>query len=76
MSAARLQVSRRGFLQASLTASGGLLLQASLPVTARAQDATAPPNPIGINLRIERDNRVFIGSPSPRSGRGSRRRCR
>jgi len=67
MSAA-IAVTRRAFLQSSLTASGGLLLAPSWP--ALAQDAGAPPNPLGINLRIEPDNRVFIGAPSPEIGQG------
>ncbi|MGQ0384793.1 MAG: molybdopterin cofactor-binding domain-containing protein [Gammaproteobacteria bacterium] len=67
-----LAVSRRGFLQSSLTASGGLLLQPVLAGAALAEDAAAPPNPLGINLRIEPDNRVYIGAPSPEIGQGVR----
>ncbi|MBX3702827.1 MAG: xanthine dehydrogenase family protein molybdopterin-binding subunit [Steroidobacteraceae bacterium] len=70
MSAAAPQVSRRAFLQSSLTASGGLLLQAALAPAAFAQDATAPPNPLGLYLRIEPDNRVFIGARCPEIGQG------
>lgn len=70
MSAAAPQVSRRGFLQASLTASGGLLLQPVLSRAAFAQDAPLPPNPLGLYLRIERDNRVFIGARGAEIGQG------
>ncbi len=70
MSAAAPRVSRRAFLQASLTASGGLLIAA--PVARAADAAAAPPNPVGINLRIEPDNRVIIGAPSPEIGQGVR----
>lgn len=71
MSALPLVVSRRAFLQTSLTASGGLLLVPAFPRLASAADApVAPPNPFGINLRIEPDNRVFIGAPSPEIGQG------
>jgi isoquinoline 1-oxidoreductase beta subunit len=70
MSAAATPVSRRAFLQASLTASGGLLIAA--PVARAADAAAAPPNPVGINLRIEPDNRVIIGAPSPEIGQGVR----
>jgi isoquinoline 1-oxidoreductase beta subunit len=70
VSAPALAVSRRAFLQSSLTASGGLLLTPMFAPAALAQDAAAPPNPLGINLRIEPDNRVIIGSPSPEIGQG------
>ncbi|HXV41155.1 MAG TPA: molybdopterin cofactor-binding domain-containing protein [Steroidobacteraceae bacterium] len=70
MSTAASQVSRRSFLQASLTASGGLLLQPVLSQFALAQDAPAPPNPLGLFLRIERDNRVFIGARGAEIGQG------
>ena len=70
MSAMASQVSRRAFLQASLTASGGLLLQPVLSRVALAQDAPVPPNPLGVYLRIERDNRVFIGARGAEIGQG------
>ncbi|HEU0225502.1 MAG TPA: molybdopterin cofactor-binding domain-containing protein [Steroidobacteraceae bacterium] len=70
MSAPQAAISRRTFLQSSLTASGGLLLQPVLSRAAFAQDAPAAPNPIGLYLRIERDNRVFIGARGAEIGQG------
>jgi isoquinoline 1-oxidoreductase beta subunit len=68
-----LPVSRRAFLQASLTASGGLLLVPAWLQNAAAADAAAtPPNPLGIHLRIDPDNRVTIGARNPEIGQGVR----
>jgi isoquinoline 1-oxidoreductase beta subunit len=76
-------LTRRFFVSASLTATGGLLLT---PVwiaagAARAQQGAAsagasapppapPPNPLGVYVRIEPDNRVFIGARNPEIGQG------
>ena len=60
MSALASVVTRRRFLQASLSASGALVL---VPGCTRAADGTAAPeNPLGILIRIEPDNRVVIGA--------------
>jgi isoquinoline 1-oxidoreductase beta subunit len=62
-------VSRRLFLQASLSASGALVL---VPSIARAQDAAPPPpeNPLGVLIRIESDNRIVIGATGAEIGQG------
>jgi len=66
-------VSRRVFLQVSLTASGGLLLAPAWTRFAAAADApAAPENPLGLIIRIEPDNRVIIGARSPEIGQGVR----
>ncbi|HEY5558501.1 MAG TPA: molybdopterin cofactor-binding domain-containing protein [Steroidobacteraceae bacterium] len=71
MNAAVPQVSRRAFLQASLTASGGLLLVPAFSRLASAADTpVAPPSPLGVYLRIEPDNRVFIGARGAEIGQG------
>jgi isoquinoline 1-oxidoreductase beta subunit len=71
MNALQRPLSRRSFLQASVTASGGLLLVPALSRYAAAADApAAPPNPYGIYLRIDPDNRVTIGSRNPEIGQG------
>jgi len=71
MSAAAWPLSRRAFLHGSLTASGGLLLLPALTRIASAADApSAPPNPLGVYLRIEPDNRVFIGARGAEIGQG------
>jgi isoquinoline 1-oxidoreductase beta subunit len=62
-------VSRRIFLQASLSASGALVLA---PRLAPAQDAPprVPENPLGVLIRIEADNRVVIGATGAEIGQG------
>jgi len=63
-------VSRRVFLQASLSASGALVL---VPSRASAQDAAPPPpaeNPLGVLIRIEPDNRIVIGATGAEIGQG------
>ena len=72
MSAAAPVVSRRLFLQASLTASGALVLVPSL-ARAQAAAAAAPPPPenaLGVLIRIEADNRVVIGATGAEIGQG------
>ncbi|MGH8131435.1 MAG: molybdopterin cofactor-binding domain-containing protein [Steroidobacteraceae bacterium] len=73
MSALAIAVSRRAFLRTSLTASGGLLLvPAWTRLAAAAEAASSPENPFGLIIRIEPDNRVTIGAPSPEIGQGVR----
>jgi isoquinoline 1-oxidoreductase beta subunit len=62
-------LSRRAFLQVSLSASGALVLA---PVCARAQDAPPgpPENPLGLLIRIEPDNRIVIGATGAEIGQG------
>jgi len=62
-------VSRRIFLQASLSASGGLVL---VPALVHAQDASPAPreNPLGVLIRIEPDNRIVIGATGAEIGQG------
>ncbi|MBD8525358.1 xanthine dehydrogenase family protein molybdopterin-binding subunit [Pseudomarimonas arenosa] len=65
------RVSRRGFLNVSLSASGALLLSAAVPLTAlRAVAAVPPPTIIGLFIRIERDGRTTIGARCPEIGQG------
>ncbi len=62
-------VSRRHFLQTSLSASGALVLA---PRLAGCQDATPrqPENPLGVLIRIEPDNRIVIGATGAEIGQG------
>ena len=62
-------VSRRLFVQASLSATGALVLA---PRLAAGQDAPAraPENPLGVLIRIEPDNRVVIGATGAEIGQG------
>jgi isoquinoline 1-oxidoreductase beta subunit len=63
------RVSRRLFLQCSLSASGALVL---VPGLAAAQDAPprVPENPLGVLIRIEPDNRIVIGATGAEIGQG------
>ena len=69
MNALACIVSRRIFLQASLSASGALVLA---PRLVAAQDAPTrvPENPLGILVRIEPDNRIVIGATGAEIGQG------
>lgn len=70
MNALATPVTRRLFLQASLTASGALVL---VPALVRAQGDAAPPppeNPLGVLIRIEPDNRIVIGATGAEIGQG------
>ena len=69
MNALASVVSRRLFLQASLSASGALVLAPALGQAAGC--AAAPPeNPLGVLIRIEPDNRVVIGATRRRDRAG------
>jgi isoquinoline 1-oxidoreductase beta subunit len=68
VSALAAVVSRRVFVQATLSASGALVLA---PRLAGAQDAPRQPeNPLGVLIRIEPDNRVVIGATGAEIGQG------
>ena len=69
MNALAHAVTRRAFLQISLSASGALVLA---PAGTRAQDAppAAPENPLGPLIRIEPDNRIVIGATGAEIGQG------
>ncbi|MEO8103078.1 MAG: molybdopterin cofactor-binding domain-containing protein [Betaproteobacteria bacterium] len=60
-------MNRRAFLQVSATAAGGVLF--GLPVLSAAQPAGGQ---LGYFVRIEPDNRVFIGCRNPEIGQGVR----
>ncbi|MGH8285370.1 MAG: molybdopterin cofactor-binding domain-containing protein, partial [Steroidobacteraceae bacterium] len=67
-------MNRRLFVQTSLTAAGGLLIQPAMHRIAIAAEGDAakpvPPNPLGVYVRIEPDNRIVIGARSPEIGQG------
>jgi isoquinoline 1-oxidoreductase beta subunit len=68
VSALAAVVSRRLFVQASLSASGALVLA---PRLAGAQETPRQPeNPLGVLIRIEPDNRVVIGATGAEIGQG------
>ena len=72
MNALAAVVSRRHFLQVSLSASGALVLAPAATQGAWAADAPAPvpENPLGVLIRIEPDNRVVIGATGAEIGQG------
>jgi isoquinoline 1-oxidoreductase beta subunit len=69
VSALEKSVSRRIFLQASLTASGALVLA---PRLAAGQEPAprVPENPLGVLIRIEPGNRIVIGATGAEIGQG------
>ena len=66
MSASSLRLTRRAFLQTSLTAAGSLMLVPAFG----SEGGDGPPNPFGLYVRIDPDNRVHIGARSPEIGQG------
>ncbi len=69
MSARAPVVSRRIFLQATLSASGALVLAPAL-LRAAGAPAGSPENPLGVLIRIEPDNRIVIGATGAEIGQG------
>ena len=68
MNALAKPLTRRLFIQASLSATGALVLA---PACVRATgDARLPENPLGVLIRIEPDNRVVIGATGAEIGQG------
>ena len=67
MSALLTSCSRRSFLKVSATAAGGVLFGLAAPASAQAVGGR-----IGYFVRIEPDNRVFIGCRNPEIGQGVR----
>jgi isoquinoline 1-oxidoreductase beta subunit len=57
---------RRTFISLSVTAAGGLLLTRVAPARAAAAGAA----PLGLFIRIEPDDRVYIGARNPEIGQG------
>jgi len=62
-------VSRRFFLQATLSATGALVLAPACARTGGAP-AASPENPLGALIRIEPDNRIVIGATGAEIGQG------
>lgn len=63
-------MTRRAFLQVSVSAAGGVMF--GLPRLASAETAPTAGGQIGLFVRIEPDNRVFIGCRNPEIGQGVR----
>ncbi|MBL8520410.1 MAG: xanthine dehydrogenase family protein molybdopterin-binding subunit [Betaproteobacteria bacterium] len=72
MNTTTMNASRRAFLAVSASAAGGVIF--GLPAISRAQNPTPTSKgaQIGLFVRIEPDNRVFIGARNPEIGQGSR----
>lgn len=64
------ELSRRGFLVLSLTATGGLLLASQLRRSAAAQEAEEPVPQPSLFVRIEPDGTTIIGARNPEIGQG------
>jgi isoquinoline 1-oxidoreductase beta subunit len=67
-------LTRRGFLIASGTVGGGLLLTATLPLIGRATEAASDsgPHPVTIFTRISPTGVVTILAPNPEVGQGTK----
>lgn len=61
---------RRAFIQVSLTALGGLMLTRDSPLSGSIRPESRTAVPLGGFIRIEPDNRVFIGARCPDIGQG------
>ena len=70
MSAARNVVSRRGFLKASVTAAGGLMLAWHPPAVLAATADPSVPAALGYFVRIEPDGTTVIGARGCEIGQG------
>ena len=66
----QLSLNRRQFIVSGLTAGGGLLVGAALPVSASMSPSTSQDNRIGFFIEILPDNRVIIGNNQPEIGQG------
>ena len=64
-----IKLDRRGFIQATLSAAGGLLVTATIGTGARRAEA-AGVGEIGLFVRIESDGTTVIGARSPEIGQG------